>query len=247
MRRSHLSERIFDIPEFREHVGVFDSRADAGQVLAGMLSSFCGTPATVLAIPAGGVPLGAIIARFLDYPLDVAIVSKITLPWNTEVGYGAAAFDGSVRLNEEMLPYLHLTPEELDEGTRLAVEKVRRRSRVLRSDMPMPDLSGQTAILVDDGLASGFTMQMAVEAVSRLGNPRIVLAVPTGHRRAIQHFVYAEERNPQRGHVDAIYCANIRGGLSFAVADAYREWHDVEDDEIVHILDRFRLATAGRQ
>jgi putative phosphoribosyl transferase len=102
-------DHIIELPEWRARVQVFGDRADAGAVLAGMLESLAGSDALLLAIPAGGVPVAAAIAKQLKLALDVAVVSKITLPWNTEAGYGAVGFDGTVRLNAELLSHLGLT------------------------------------------------------------------------------------------------------------------------------------------
>jgi predicted phosphoribosyltransferase len=100
--------QIFELSKFRDQVCVFRDRAFAGKVLADMLKEFRNRNAIVMAIPAGGVAVGAVIAKELNLPLDVAVVSKITLPWNSEAGYGAVAFDGTVKLNQEFLSHLNL-------------------------------------------------------------------------------------------------------------------------------------------
>ncbi|KPK82823.1 MAG: phosphoribosyltransferase, partial [Phycisphaerae bacterium SM23_33] len=170
-------DRIVELPELRDRLGVFRDRADAGRVLADMLAPLPGGPAMVLAVPAGGVPVAAVIARRLDLPLGLAVVSKITPSWSSEVGYGAVAWDGTVQLNQDVLPAMGVSEREIREDTARTVEKVRRRAAALRGESPMPDLAGRTAILVDDGLASGFTMQVAVQAVRNAGGQRIVVAV----------------------------------------------------------------------
>jgi predicted phosphoribosyltransferase len=210
-------------------VGVFRDRTHAGEVVAGMLEAFRGSEATVLAIPAGGVPVGAAVASALALPLDVAVVSKVTLPWNTEVGYGAVAFDGTVRLNQDLVRGAELGEEEVRRGVQQTGAKVRRRVAELRGAEGAPDLSGRSAIVVDDGLASGFTMRTAVEALRKLGPSRIVVAVPTGSLRSVEELA---------ARADALYCANVRGGWSFAVADAYQRWYDVDEREVREILAR---------
>lgn len=229
---------LIEIPQLRDKVHIFKDRNEAGKRLAEMLAT-CGersrttyadSSAIVLALPAGGVPVAAAIAEKLNLPLDVAVVSKITLPWTTEAGFGAVAFDGTVRLNEKMLPSLGLSDEQVQQGIKLTSEKVAGRVRKLRKDMPLPDLSGKTAILVDDGIASGITMQTAVEAVAKLNSDRIIIAVPTAHRDSLSELL---------SMVEAIYCANLRSGFSFAVADAYKNWYDVDEDEAAQILQRF--------
>ncbi|HET6429703.1 MAG TPA: phosphoribosyltransferase family protein [Phycisphaerae bacterium] len=218
--------RIVDLPELRGRTRVFADRTDAGGVVAGMLEEFRGSGAIVLAIPAGGVPVGAAISSALGLPFDVAVVSKITPRWNSEVGYGAVAWNGTVRRNGVLVPQMGLTEREMAEDTARTLEKVRRRVETLRGNRPMPELSGRTVLLVDDGLASGFTMRVAVEAVRELGAGPIVVAVPTAHDTSA-HLVAAE--------ADVVYCANLRSGWSFAVADAYRRWRDMEEREFQEI------------
>jgi putative phosphoribosyl transferase len=201
-----------------------------------MLEELRGSQATVLAIPAGGLPVGAAIASALALPLDVAVVSKITLPWNTEVGYGAIAFDGTVRLNQELVRGVELGDEEIRRGVEETAAKVRRRVAALRGAEGAPDLTGRSAIVVDDGLASGFTMLTAVEALRKVGPTRIVVAVPTGSLRTV------EDLEPR---TDALYCANVRSGWRFAVADAYQRWYDVDEDEARRILVRAGCSPRG--
>jgi putative phosphoribosyl transferase len=194
--------------------------------MAEMLDAYRQSDAMVLAIPAGGVPVGAVIAQRLNIPLEVAVVSKITLPWNTEAGYGAVAFDGTVRLNDDFLSHIGLTEEQIQEGIDQTTQKVHRRVTSFRENRPFPDLAKHRAILVDDGLASGFTMLAAVEALRKASAPNICIAVPTGHWSALQRMVQETE---------TVYCANIRSGFSFAVADAYEAWTDVSEEEAVAI------------
>lgn len=224
-------DRIIELPELRDRAGVFHDRADAGRVLADMLAPLAGEGAILLAVPAGGVPVAAVIAHRLDLPLDLAVVSKITPSWNSEVGYGAVAWDGTVQLNQDVLPAMGVSEGEIREDTARTVDKVRRRAAALRGDSPMPDLAGRAAILVDDGLASGFTMRVAVQAVRSAGGQRIIVAVPTAHDHAARRL--ARE-------ADAVYCANVRAGWRFAVAEAYRHWRDLSEAEIARILTDFR-------
>jgi len=227
MERS--SARLVTIPELSDRTRVFRDRTHGGEVLAGMLATELPAGAMVFAIPAGGVPVGAEMARRLGLPLDLAVVSKVLLPWNTEAGYGAFAFDGAVRLNEPMVAALGLSPQTIEEGLAATRERVARRVRTLRLDKPMPDLRTVTALLVDDGLASGFTMLVAVEALRRSGVAAVIVAVPTGHLDALERFA---------PHVDQVFCANVRAGRSFAVADAYQRWADVSEDEVRAIMAR---------
>lgn len=221
---------IVDVVELREKFGVFKDRWDAGLKLAEMLKAYRDSGAIVLAIPAGGVPVGACIAEQLSLELDVAVVSKITLPWNTEAGFGAVAFDGTLRLNEKMLSYISLSKKQIKERIKLTKNKVKRRLVALRGDRAMPDVSGRAVFLVDDGIASGFTLLVAVEAIKNTGASEIIIATPTGHKHAVEDL--AEQ-------VKVVYCANVRSGFSFAVAQAYQRWSDVGETQAIDILRRF--------
>jgi len=227
---SQISDNLFDIQDFRNRTAVFRNREHAGEVLGEMLSSYKGTDTVVFAIPAGGIPVGAVLASKLKIPLEVAVVSKITLPWNTEAGYGAVAFDGTIKLNEEMIRRLGLTEDDVKEGIEKTSKKVKNRVEEFRKGKSPLKIVGRTVILVDDGIASGFTMLVAVEALKNAGADQLIIAVPTAHLENIKQLI------PQ---VDAIYCPNIRSGWSFAVADAYQYWSDVSEEEVMEILKHF--------
>ncbi len=223
-------QKITDLPALRNRDRVFQDRADAGRVLAGMLKQYRNSSAIVLAVPAGGVAVAAVIAAELGLPLDVAVVSKITFSWNSEAGYGAVAFDGTVMLNEGLLSRFHLGDQEIEAGTEKTRQKVARRVKAFRGDRPLPDFK-RPIILVDDGLASGFTLLVALKALRKAGATEIILAVPTAHSESIQTILEGAE---------AIYCPNLRSGLSFAVADAYEQWADLDEQEVIKILREFK-------
>ena len=128
--------KIFDLPKLRNRVRIFRDRASAGKVLAGMLEEYRGSKAIVMGIPAGGMAVAVEIARGLTLPLDVAVVSKITLPWNSEAGYGAVAFDGTVLLNEKLLSRLNLGDQEIQTGIKKTTQKVVRRVTLFRGWTP---------------------------------------------------------------------------------------------------------------
>ena len=226
---ARLPSNVIELAGLRDRVGVFRDREHAGEILSGMLTHHEGARAILFAVPAGGVPVAAVMARRLRLPLEVAVVSKITLPWNTEAGYGAVAFDGSVLLNEPILGRIGLSKTQIEEGKRATTEKVERRLLEFRGNRPLPALADTTAILVDDGLASGFTMLAAIGALRRLGSRDVVVAVPTAGTAAVGLVAPV---------VDALYCANIRGGASFAVASAYERWADVDEKDAVALFRR---------
>lgn len=228
--KCEFCRNVFDLPELRNRTRIFRDRLHAGLKLSEMLASFKDSDAVVFGIPAGGVPVAAPVARELNLTLDVAVVNKMTLPWNTEVGYGAVAFDGTVKVNDALVAQIGLTPEEVQKDVASILNKVQRRFKDFRGDKPFPDLEDRPAILVDDGIASGFTVMVAVEALKHKGAKELIVAVPTAHLQVL------DDISPE---VEWIYCANVRGGDGFAVADAYQTWYDVEELEVAEILRKF--------
>jgi putative phosphoribosyl transferase len=204
----------------------FRDRDAAGKRLAAMLKKHRETDTVVLAIPAGGIPVAAAIAKELALELYVTPVSKVLFPWTTEGGFGAVAFDGSVWIDQAAVENFGLTQEQIDKATADARIKIERRNAKF-SRQKVRDLKGKTVILVDDGIAAGSTMRTAITALRKLNAGTIVVAVPTAHDRSL---------DAVRALADEVVCADIRGGTSFAVADAYKEWRDLSDDEIEAML-----------
>ena len=203
-------------------MNLFRDREQAGKILAGRLPSI-EAGSVVLAIPNGGVLVGAALARELKLPLHLLVIRKIQLPWNTESGFGAVASDGSVLYNKSLLPQLGLSREEIEAQTEQARASVRERIKAYGAEEGLPALKGKTVILTDDGLASGITMEAALQ-VARGKNPqKIIVAVPTASRSAAARI---------KTLADDFVCPDVRGGRVFAVADAYANWRDVEDDEV---------------
>jgi predicted phosphoribosyltransferase len=172
------------------------------------------------------VPVAAVISKELGLQLRVAPVSKILLPWTTESGFGAVAFDGSVWIDDSAVEQFGLTPSQVEKATADARAKVERRKKTL-GGTALPDLTRKAVILVDDGIAAGSTMRTAIAALRGLGAGRVVVAVPTAHARSLEAL---------RQLADEIVCPDIRGGMRFAVADAYEQWYDLSDDEIERML-----------
>lgn len=221
---------IVEEPGLRGRVHVFDNRFHAGELLAEKLGRYRSKgDALVLAIPAGGVQVGFIVAERLGVPLDVVVTMKLHIPWNREAGFGAVSWDGLVLLNEPLVAALGLTRGNVDRCVAEEAEVIERRLKRFRGDRPFPDLTGKTALVVDDGLASGFSMLATLKALRRGGVGELVVAVPTAPESAL---------GLVRPHTDVIYCLNVRSGPFFAVADAYRVWYDLEDEEVVVLLRR---------
>jgi predicted phosphoribosyltransferase len=215
---------------YRDREFVFKDRLHAGGLLADKLRPLLADrDVRLLAVPAGGVAVGYAVSQKLNIPLDVAVVRKIQIPWNTEAGFGAVTWDGRVLLNELLVAQLGLSTGAVDECISRTRELVRQRAQRFRGNRPFPDFNGKTTILVDDGLASGFTMLAAVESIRTQRPEKIVAAVPTASAGAVELLAPS---------VDDLVCLNIRHGPIFAVADAYEKWYDLSDDEVLEFLKR---------
>ena len=224
-----MTAKIVEEPSYRERTFVFRDRFHAGKILAEKLREYGGNrKAIVLAVPAGGVPVGYVVARELAVPMDVVVVRKVQIPWNPEAGFGAVTWDGEIVLNEGLVSDLGLTGKMIEESILKTRRIIQDRIRRFRGDSPMPDLGGKTVMLVDDGLASGFTMLAAARSVRKREPEKVMIAVPTASLRAVQLL---------GSEADEIVCLNIRSGPIFAVADAYRNWYDLSDEEVVKILE----------
>jgi putative phosphoribosyl transferase len=219
---------IMDDSRLREQQYVFRNRHDAGRQLGEFLTTL---PAIrdplVLAVPAGGVPVGREVAAALHAPLSLAVVRKIRIPGTTESGFGAVTWDGQVLINEQLRAALGLSDGEVEQAVAETRKNVRERVARFTGARPVPVMAGKTVILTDDGLASGFTMLAAVRSTRHHQPAGILVAVPTAS---------ASSAELVAGHADQLVCLNIRSGRTFAVADAYEEWYDLDDREVLEEL-----------
>jgi putative phosphoribosyl transferase len=221
---------IYEDTGLRERMVVFRDREDAGNQLAQFVQEeYVFSRPVICPIPAGGVPIGVILSRALGAPLRPVVVRKIQVPWSTESGFGAVTWSGEVVINQNLLAHLSLSPDEIEHAISRARASVKERMEKYHGQKPVPSIEGATAILTDDGLASGFTMRAAVNSIRRESPVRVVVAVPTGSLTAVRMV---------SAFTDDLICLNIRGGFSFAVADAYRYWHDLSDEEVRTYLDQ---------
>jgi len=214
---------------------LYRDREDAGEILAGRLEGYRGRRTVVLAIPNGGVPVGLRVRDRLGADFGLVVVRKLHIPWNREAGFGAVAPDGTVAFNEPLRRSLGLTQEEEQAVIEEEVEAIRKRMRTY-GVRDLPPLGGRVAILVDDGLASGYSMAVACRFVRARGPDRIVVAVPTASMSAMRLV---------QSYADEVVCPDVRGGPVFAVADAYERWRDLEDEEVRELLETARKA--GRE
>ena len=227
--------KLVEDVSLRDKNDVFMDRSQAGHLLALQLSKYKGTDSIILAIPSGGVPVASEIREALGLPMDLIIVRKVQIPGNTEAGFGAMGSDGEIILNEGLLQRIGLTEEETAMQIKKTLNVIRKRERLFRAGKPFPSIKDRNAIIVDDGLASGYTMLAAINIVKSKDPRKIIIAVPTASRNTAD-FILPE--------VDELVCLNVRSGYPFAVADAYVNWYDVPDEEVLEILKKDNKKTS---
>jgi len=211
---------------------VFENRYDAGRQLAKQLARYKNRSAVVLAIPNGGVPVGLEVALALEAELDLVISRKIPLPLNPEAGFGAIADDGTVILNEELVERVGLSEHQVRYQVNQVRAAIRQRSLLYRKDKPLAVVKDRTVIIVDDGLASGFTMRAAVTSVRRRQPVGIIAAVPVTSATALAQV---------RKVADKVVTVTRGTKPKFAVADFYHYWYDLSDTEVIQCLKEWRM------
>lgn len=211
----------------RNRTRVFADRSEAGKQLTVMLQHRVAADTLVLAIPSGGVPVGIEIARALALDFDLLLVRKVQIPWNTEAGFAAVNMDGDLLVNEYLLSLLNLSADQVERQVKTTLATIEQRNRKFRRAKPFPDIAGRSIILVDDGLASGYTMRAAIVYLKKRKPGAITLAVPTGSADTVKMLLR---------EVDTICCLNVRESHPYAVAAAYSSWHDLTDDDVLALI-----------
>ena len=209
----------------------FADRVEAGRLLAKELSSRRTVPhgAVVLGLTRGGVPVGFAVAERLGLPLDIVVVRKLGVPWQPELAMGAIAgpITNDTRvLDEGIVRQLGISAADVEEIVAREEAEMKRREELYRGDTPAVDLHGRTAVLVDDGLATGNTMLAAVRHVRALKPAKVVIAVPVGSRDACDRL---------RSEADDLVCL-ATPELFFAVGEWYRDFEQVSDTEVRRLL-----------
>ena len=160
--------------------GRFLNRADAGRILAAKLMRYANHPdVIVIALPRGGVPVGYEVARALNAPLDIMIVRKLGVPGHDELAMGAIASGGIRILNRNVIESLQIAPDAIEMVEKRESLELMRREAIYRDDRPIANVEGRTVILVDDGIATGSTMRVAIAALREQKVGHIVVATPT--------------------------------------------------------------------
>lgn len=207
----------------------FRDRRDAGRHLAGDLSAYANRPdVRVLGLPRGGVPVAYEVAQTLDAPLDVFVVRKLGVPGHEEYAMGAIASGGAVLLNEQVVHSLGVSQAQVQRVLETENRELARREERYRGNRPAPQLAGNTVILVDDGLATGSTMMVAVAALRAERPARIVVAVPVGS---------PDSCAAMRAVADEVICSMTPEPFQ-AVGLWYDDFSQTSDEEVHELLDR---------
>jgi putative phosphoribosyl transferase len=205
---------------------IYRDRHEAGVLLARRVAGLGAT--LVVALPRGGVIVGYELAKQLQLPLDIVCPRKIGAPGNPEFAIGAIAESGHATLNLPLLEELGIAREELEPTIAEEQREARRRVELYRKGLPRRHFSGETILLVDDGIATGSTMRAAVESVRTEGAKRVILAIPVGPREEV-------ERLSQE--VDQCVCLSTPTPF-YAIGLFYRDFSQTTDDEVIDLLQK---------
>ncbi len=184
------------------------------------------------AIPNGGVPVTEGFCSKFDVNYDILIVRKIKIPYNTEAGFGSVTTDGTVLINKLLLSQLNLSEQAVNDAIDLTKKEIHDRLKFYKKEQNLEEIyfhyiKNKYIFILDDGLASGFTMFAAINMIKKYHPKKIIISIPTAPLRTIKK-VEVE--------VNEIFCPNIRQVMWFAVADAYKNWYDVPESEVLKII-----------
>lgn len=220
----------------------YESRFQAGEILAEEIKQkkedlhnyimknpnlfFC------FAIPNGGVPVVEGLCSKFNIGYDMLIVRKIKIPFNTEAGFGSVTTDGTVLINEDLLSHLNLSETEISDSIELTKIEIRDRLQFYNKKSNLEKhyrqrIEKKYIFMIDDGLASGFTMLAAIKMIKKYNPKKIFVAIPTSPLSSVQRI------SP---YIDELFCPNVRNVWRFAVADAYKHWYDVPESEVLKII-----------
>ncbi|MFC1908343.1 phosphoribosyltransferase [Chloroflexota bacterium] len=211
---------------------IFENRYDAGRQLASKFTDYEGQSVVVLAIPNGGVLVALGVALALDADFDLVISRKIPLPLSPEGGFGAVTDDGTIILNDEIVKAAGLSQQQINYQVSQVRADIRQRSLLYLGNRPPSVLNDRTVIIVDDGLASGYTMLAAVESLRHRRPREIIAAVPVAPAAAVEKLEKVADR---------VVICEVGTAPKFYISDYYRYWHEADDDEVIHCLKEWRV------
>ncbi|QIS15309.1 phosphoribosyltransferase [Nocardia arthritidis] len=205
---------------------IYTDRVSAGRALGSELEHLRAAIPLVLGLPRGGVPVAAGVREVIGGDLDILLVRKLGVPWQPELAMGAIGEGGVQVLNPDVLAHIDVTPEEFAEIEQAEMLELERRREVLRGDAKPLSIAGRTTVIVDDGMATGATVSVACRVARAQRPQRLVVAVPVSSAEALQR-VSVE--------ADELVCPLVPRSLG-GVGMAYRDFHQLDDDEVRALL-----------
>jgi putative phosphoribosyl transferase len=221
--RIHIARRV-SRPDM-----TFPDRSAAGRALVAWIEPASDSGAFVFALPRGGIPVGRALADAIGCPLLPALVRKLPIPSDPEMGFGAVAVDGTVRLNEAVVRAVGIGAVQIEATVQGVRAEIERRATVYPGGWPLPDVRDHEVWLVDDGLATGMTMLVAADMLRRRAPARLDIAIPCAPDDSVEAVSAV---------ADSVWCIASQTGRPFAVASFYRDFHDLSDAEVVATLAR---------
>ncbi len=213
----------------------FVNRSDAGRKLAPLLDHLRNRPAVVLGLPRGGVPVGFEVARRLPARLEVLLVRKLGVPFQPELAMGALGEEGIRIVDEDLVKRLGITAAQMGRVERRESEEINRQAKLFRQGRPAADLVGKTAVIVDDGIATGATALTACSIARRLGAHQVVMATPVAPRHAVAVFKKAADQ----------FVAVATPRRLSAIGFFYADFRPTPDSEVIDLLERSRTEATG--
>ncbi|MBI2076410.1 MAG: phosphoribosyltransferase [Candidatus Aenigmarchaeota archaeon] len=203
---------------------LFKNRFDAGEQLAGKLKNY--KDSIILAVPRGGLEIALPIAKKINGAVEIIVARKIATPQDPEAGIGAVMADGTAVYNELYVEQLGLLEEDLKIMEKEATDEAARRDRIYRTGKKVP-LKGKVVILVDDGLATGYTMLAAIKSVKKSKPEKIIVSVPVAAHNSYETV---------KRECDEIFCLHVSESWAFAVGSFYEEFPQLEDEQVIKLL-----------
>lgn len=216
----------------------FRDRSEAGRQLAERLGSYANRPdVVVLGLPRGGIPVGAALANALNCELHAFLVRKLGVPWQPELAMGALASGGMRLINSAVAGTLHIPETVVETVVQREAQELVRRDRLYRRGRPLPNLRDRIVILTDDGVATGSSMMLAVQAIRQLGAAYVVAAIPVAPPGAVAQL---------RQVANDVVCLAEPEEFS-AVGEWYQDFHQLDDHEVCRLLDESQEARRHSQ
>ena len=211
---------------------IFEDRTSAGRSLADLLRDKLDPQnrPILLAIPRGGIPVAHAVSTELNVPMGVLVVRKLGLPWNPEAGFGAIDPEGSIYVEEDTINYLGLDPDTISRIANEEFEELKKRERKFAPE-GYPDLKGREVVVIDDGVATGYTAIAASGFARKRGSKKVIVAVPVCPADSYRRF---------KDYADEFLCYHPVQETSFAVGMFYKDFHQLSDEEAIHFIEDAR-------